>query len=84
MFLPLLPPFFVHVVFEWYLPWIAHIKKASVGVSQLHTIRVINAWFEVEAKNNTGPTEYQELVIRSNSNSSNFFQRKKITLIDKI
>ena len=37
----------------WLLPWIAHIKKAGVGVAQLHTIRVINAWLKVEAKNST-------------------------------
>ena len=47
----------------WLLPWIAHIKKAGVGVAQLHTIRVINAWLEVRAKNNTRPTECLELVI---------------------
>jgi len=37
----------------WILPRVAHVKKACVGVTQLHTIRVINAWLEVRAKNNT-------------------------------
>jgi len=37
----------------WILPRVAHVKKAGVGVAQLHTIRVINAWLEVRAKNNT-------------------------------
>ena len=30
----------------WFFPRVTHVEETSVGVAQLHAVRIINAWLE--------------------------------------